>query len=91
MARLWDKGKSLDERILGFTAGEDHLLDARLVEYDVRASIAHARMLEAQGLLEPFECSAIAAGLEALERPMPGESGQSSLPTKTCTRRSKDA
>ncbi|HEY5666884.1 MAG TPA: argininosuccinate lyase [Gammaproteobacteria bacterium] len=66
MARLWDKGKSLDERILGFTAGEDHLLDARLVEYDVRASIAHARMLEAQGLLEPFECSAIAAGLEAL-------------------------
>lgn len=66
MARLWDKGKSLDERILGFTAGEDHRLDARLVEYDVRASIAHARMLETQGMLEPYECSAIAAGLEAL-------------------------
>jgi argininosuccinate lyase len=68
VARLWDKGKSLDERILRFTAGEDHKLDARLVKYDVRASIEHARMLEAQGLLEPYECSAIAAGLEALGR-----------------------
>jgi len=66
MARLWDKGKALDQRILEFTAGEDHQLDQRLVAYDVRASIAHARMLEAQGLLEPFECSAIAAGLKAL-------------------------
>jgi argininosuccinate lyase len=66
MARLWDKGKTLDQRILEFTAGEDHLLDARLVSYDVRASIAHARMLEANGLLQPFEASAIAAGLNAL-------------------------
>jgi argininosuccinate lyase len=66
MARLWDKGKSLDERILSFTAGEDHLLDARLVAYDVKASIAHARMLESQGLLEPFESAAIAAGLTEL-------------------------
>jgi argininosuccinate lyase len=66
MARLWDKGKTLDQRILEFTAGEDHRLDERLVAYDVRASIAHARMLEAQGLLAPFESSAIAAGLDAL-------------------------
>jgi argininosuccinate lyase len=66
MARLWDKGKALDQRILEFTAGEDHRLDERLVEYDVRASIAHARMLEAQGMLEPFDCSAIAAGLKDL-------------------------
>ena len=66
MARLWDKGKTLDQRILEITAGEDHRLDERLVAYDVRASIAHARMLEAQGLLAPFESSAIAAGLDAL-------------------------
>ena len=52
MARLWDKGLPLDERILRFTAGEDHRLDSRLVEYDVRGSIAHARMLEQQGLLQ---------------------------------------
>jgi argininosuccinate lyase len=66
MARLWDKGKQLDQRILEFTAGEDHRLDARLVAFDVEASIAHARMLEQQGLLDPYECSAIAAGLEEL-------------------------
>jgi argininosuccinate lyase len=66
MARLWDKGLPLDERILRFTAGEDHRLDERLVEYDVRASIAHARMLEKQKLLDPAAAQAICAGLEAL-------------------------
>jgi argininosuccinate lyase len=66
MARLWDKGQPLDERILGFTAGEDHRLDERLVASDVRASIAHARMLEAQGLLTGDDCNAICTGLEAL-------------------------
>ncbi len=66
MARLWDKGLPLDERILRFTAGEDHKLDERLVEYDARASIAHARMLEKQKLLSSADCDAICAGLEAL-------------------------
>lgn len=66
MARLWDKGQPLDARILEFTAGEDHRLDERLVAYDVRASIAHAAMLERQGLLTPEDSAAIRAGLEAL-------------------------
>jgi argininosuccinate lyase len=66
MARLWDKGLPLDERILRFTAGEDYLLDARLVPYDVRASIAHARMLNARGLLDDGDCEAIVDGLDAL-------------------------
>jgi argininosuccinate lyase len=66
MARLWDKGLPLDERILRFTAGEDHRLDERLAEYDARASIAHARMLEQQKLLTTVDCKAICAGLEAL-------------------------
>lgn len=66
MARLWDKGVPLDERILRFTAGEDHVLDARLVEYDVRASIAHARMLEDRNLLTSDDCDAICDGLEQL-------------------------
>jgi argininosuccinate lyase len=66
MARLWDKGLPLDERILRFTAGEDHRLDERLVEYDARASIAHARMLEQQKLLSTADCKAICDGLAAL-------------------------
>lgn len=63
MSRLWDKGAPLDERVLRYTAGEDHALDNRLVEYDVRASIAHAEMLNAQGLLPAADLEAIRRGL----------------------------
>jgi argininosuccinate lyase len=66
MNRLWDKGAPLDERVLQFTAGEDHALDERLVVYDVRASIAHAQMLQAQGLLSAADGASICAGLSAL-------------------------
>ena len=68
MTRLWDKGDPLDERILRYTAGEDHLLDARLVPYDVRASIAHAAMLHGAGLLTAEDLAAIRRGLEELAR-----------------------
>jgi argininosuccinate lyase len=64
--RLWDQGAPLDERVLRYTAGEDHALDERLVEYDVRASIAHAEMLAGQQLLSDADLEAIRAGLSAL-------------------------
>ena len=63
MTRLWDKGAPLDERVLRYTAGEDHALDNRLIAYDVRASIAHAEMLNAQGLLTGENLAAIREGL----------------------------
>ncbi|MFQ5633855.1 MAG: argininosuccinate lyase [Gammaproteobacteria bacterium] len=66
MKRLWDKGEPLDRQILRYTAGEDHLLDDRLVPYDVRASIAHARMLNQQQLLADEDFDDIAAALETL-------------------------
>ena len=66
MSRLWDKGAPLDERVLRYTAGEDHALDERLVDADVRASIAHADMLCAQGLITSADATAIGAGLRAL-------------------------
>ena len=66
MSRLWEKGLPLDERVLRYTAGEDHLLDARLVSYDVRGSIAHAEMLAQQGLISTDDCTAIRDGLENL-------------------------
>jgi argininosuccinate lyase len=66
MSRLWEKNLPLDERVLRYTAGEDHQLDARLVDYDVRGSIAHAEMLAEQGLLSEFDCSAICNGLQKL-------------------------
>jgi len=68
VTRLWDKGEPLDERVLRYTAGEDHRLDARLVPYDARASIAHAAMLREAGLLSEADLAAIQEGLEALAR-----------------------
>jgi len=67
MSRLWEKGLPLDQRVLGYTAGEDHQLDARLVDYDVRASIAHAEMLRDQNLLSADDCRSISEGLTALD------------------------
>ena len=66
MTRLWDKGGKLDEAVLRYTAGEDHVLDARLVQYDVKASIAHAGMLHAAGYLGDEDHAAIVEGLNAL-------------------------
>jgi argininosuccinate lyase len=67
VSRLWEKGLPLDERVLRYTAGEDHALDARLVPHDVRGSIAHAEMLAAQDLISADDCKAICDGLRALE------------------------
>ena len=66
MSRLWDKGLPLDERVLRYTAGEDHILDARLVEFDIMGSIAHAKMLAAQKLISDEDFAAIRDGLIAL-------------------------
>jgi argininosuccinate lyase len=66
MRRLWDKGAPLDERVLHYTAGEDHALDERLVPYDIRASLAHAEMLHKQQLLSRDDLEAVRAGLAAL-------------------------
>src|ERR1700753_2223571 len=66
MTRLWDKGTPLDARVLAYTAGDDYLLDERLVAYDVRASLAHARMLHQQKLLSAEYLAAISVGLNQL-------------------------
>jgi argininosuccinate lyase len=66
MTRLWDKGTSLDTRVLEYTAGDDHALDDRLVAYDIRASIAHAEMLGEQKLLSAADLAAICAALTAI-------------------------
>ena len=68
MTRLWDKGTPLDARVLAYTAGDDYLLDNRLVAYDVRASIAHAEMLGEQGLLSPTDLGQIRDALLAIAK-----------------------
>ena len=54
MTKLWGD-HPLDSRIEEYTVGNDHLLDLRLVVYDCRGSMAHARMLGTIGLLAPQE------------------------------------
>ena len=66
MTRLWDKGQPLDERVLHYTAGEDYLLDNRLVQHDVTASIAHAEMLGASGLVSADDLKRIRDALIAI-------------------------
>ena len=91
MTRLWDKGAPLDARVLAYTAGDDYLLDERLVRYDVQASLAHARMLHDQQLLTAPDLAAITAGLTELARAhaegewhieLADEDGQTALETR---------
>ncbi|MEO8225043.1 MAG: argininosuccinate lyase [Gammaproteobacteria bacterium] len=84
MQRLWDKGEPLDTRILRYTAGEDHLLDARLVPYDVRASIAHAQMLHGQNLLSRDDLTRVVTGLESLAVSHAAGEWQISLEEEDC-------
>lgn len=60
---LWDKGKSVDSKVMQFTVGKDYLLDQRLVVYDCKASIAHARMLAKIGILSKQELAKLVIGL----------------------------
>ncbi len=66
MSKLWEsddttgeeKGRSeLHRKVEGFTVGEDHLLDRRLLPYDVRASKVHAEALVSVGVLTDKECT----------------------------------
>lgn len=66
MSRLWDKGGDLDAKILKFTAGNDVVLDRRLVEYDIQASIAHVAMLGHVNLITPQEAAQLSKTLSQI-------------------------
>jgi argininosuccinate lyase len=84
MTRLWDKGTLLDARVLEFTAGDDHLLDNRLVRYDIEASIAHAEMLGAQRLLSAQDLALIREALTAIGAEHAGGAWRISLEQEDC-------
>jgi len=66
VTRLWDKGTRLDQRVLQYTAGEDHGLDDRLVKYDVLASIAHAEALHAAKIVSAEDLRQLRDALVAI-------------------------
>ncbi|WP_456379825.1 argininosuccinate lyase [Thiolapillus sp.] len=53
-----------DAFVEAFTASVE--FDQRLAEYDIQGSIAHARMLAKQGILDSGECELIIQGLEQI-------------------------
>ncbi len=64
MARLWHKGEDTDSLVLEFCVGDDNQLDERLVDYDIRASLAHATMLNEQGWLSDSDLAAVVRGYD---------------------------
>ncbi|MDD4489139.1 MAG: argininosuccinate lyase [Paludibacter sp.] len=54
-AKIWEKSVQADKRIEKFTVGKDREMDLCLAKYDVLGSMAHIRMLESVGLLQPQE------------------------------------
>ena len=66
--RLWGKGKTVHEKILAFTVGDDPQLDRELIVYDCQASQAHARMLGEMGILTPREVEALCEVLSEIQR-----------------------
>jgi len=65
--KLWDKGhQSTNEIIEQFTVGNDRELDMQIAEYDLRASKAHAQMLNKVDLLSDSEWKQIEGQLDRL-------------------------
>ncbi len=51
-----------------FTVGNDYILDLKLIPYDVKASIVHARSLEKAGILTGEEATRICAELDEIAK-----------------------
>lgn len=68
MAKLWDKGFSVNEKIDSFTVGKDREMDLMLAPYDVQGTMAHITMLESVGLLSSEELAVLLPELEKIRQ-----------------------
>lgn len=65
--KLWDKGQQTTSEIIDqFTVGNDRVLDLEIAEYDLRASKAHARMLNHIDILSDQETEDLLKALDEL-------------------------
>jgi argininosuccinate lyase len=55
MGKIWQKDYDLNAEVEAYTVGEDHILDADLVEADCLGSVAHALTLVKAGVLKKTE------------------------------------
>ena len=61
--KLWETSNKIDTEIEQFTVGKDFVLDQKLVPFDCKASLAHAKMLQKIGILTPEELALLEQGL----------------------------
>ncbi|WP_299685118.1 argininosuccinate lyase [uncultured Dokdonia sp.] len=64
--KLWDKGFTIDQQIEKFTVGNDREIDLHIAIYDLKASLAHAKMLAAIDIISLEELQQLEEGLQAL-------------------------
>ncbi|MCX5769980.1 MAG: lyase family protein, partial [Candidatus Hydrogenedentes bacterium] len=66
MGKLWGGRFESKPDQLMVALGQSVSFDSRLAPWDIRASIAHARMLGAQNIIPPEDANRIIAGLKAI-------------------------
>jgi len=64
--KLWSKGLPTDQKIDFFTVGNDRVLDLVIAKYDVKATLAHGKMLHKVGFLSDDDIAGIKKGLNEL-------------------------
>ena len=65
--KLWKKNYNLNKEIEKFTVGNDFILDKKLVKYDIKASIAHAKMLNKINILTDGEFKQLETTLKEIK------------------------
>ena len=66
--KLWQKDVEVNKLVEKFTVGRDAEFDLLLAEHDVKASVAHAKMLGKVGLLSAADVKKLLAGFEVIEK-----------------------
>ena len=66
--KLWDKGISIDKTIEAFTVGDDRAIDLHIASYDLRASLAHAKMLAQVEILDKNELKQVEHAIAELQK-----------------------
>ena len=64
--KLWQKNYTLNKEIASFTVGNDFLLDQKLLKYDIKVNLAHAKMLNSIDILTKEELAKISKTLQQL-------------------------
>ena len=68
MKKIWDRksGVKTNEQVENYTVGVDYVLDLELLPYDIKGTIAHAKMLQKIKILTPKELSILIKGLNEI-------------------------